>query len=439
MDGFSINFYLSKVKSKNTQFDSTSTSKAYTRLMVSVAWNNLRVRTTLNISLDEKLWDKNKQRVKASAENPRRINDKLEEIRVKLSQYYDHTKQARKTIPTQEEVKNLIDALRKDIEVPKSYGHSKEITFMQYFSLFIRASETGDRLSEQGKTISQSTLKSYNTTHSHLEDFQESKQFLLSFDNIAEDFFSKFTEYMAKKGISNNSLGRNIKIIKTMMHWTYQKGYHNNQKFVKALPVWNEETTIIALTEDELADLENLPEMVEKQKEFTQRLRNLHALFLVQIYTGLRYSDLANIKKENIDFKNEIIRIKTLKTQDDVMIPITNKLKKLLEQHTTLPKYSNQKYNDGVKELCKLAGIDTPVQTTKYLGTKRVDETRPKYELVSSHTARRTFITISLKKGILPEKVMKISGHKSRKTFDKYVRITEEEAIRSMRDAWNKE
>jgi integrase len=147
---------------------------------------------------------------------------------------------------------------------------------------------------------------------------------------------------------------------------------------------------------------------------------------------------LNNLKKENINLRERRITIYTIKTQDSTVIPISKKLHLILEKYNReIPKMSSQWYNRGLKKLCKLAGIDSRVQLTHYIGNVRKDVIKPKYELVSSHTARRTFITLSLKKGVLPEMVMKVSGHKDRMSFQSYVRISQEEAVDTMRDAWD--
>src|SRR5690606_20228421 len=90
-----------------------------------------------------------------------------------------------------------------------------------------------------------------------------------------------------------------------------------------------------------------------------------------------------------------------------------------------LPVISDVKYNQYIKEVCKIAGIDTPTLITSWKGGKRIDEIKLKYELISSHTARRTFITRLLRKGLLPEQIMKITGHRNRRSFDEYVKITQ--------------
>jgi integrase len=149
------------------------------------------------------------------------------------------------------------------------------------------------------------------------------------------------------------------------------------------------------------------------------KLNNIRNIFFIQIYTALRYSDLKNLKPENFDLKENIIKINTTKTTKTHVLPITKELKKILKNYPDLilPVVSNQKYNVYLKEACKITGIDNPIQITNYYGKERKDQTKLKYELVTSHTARRTAITLALKKGVLPEYVMIISGYQDRRSY----------------------
>jgi integrase len=158
----------------------------------------------------------------------------------------------------------------------------------------------------------------------------------------------------------------------------------------------------------------------------------------VQTYLGVRVSDLMNIHPSNIDKKNNVIHIYMKKTKDYLSLPIYKKVEAILDKYPEgLPKISDQKYRDYIKELCKILGFDEPINQQKMYGNRVVNEVIPKWQLISSHTARRTFITLSLKNGLLPEHVMKVTGHRSRADFQKYVRITETDAHEAVKSVWD--
>jgi len=128
--------------------------------------------------------------------------------------------------------------------------------------------------------------------------------------------------------------------------------------------------------------------------------------------------------------KRNLIILDTVKTEDSLLLPIHDNIKPILAKYNySIPSMSNQKYNQYLKEFCKQAGIDDPVKYPEYYGKKRKDVIKQKYEMVSSHTGRRTMITNALLSGMLPEEVMKFSGHRNRKSFDSYVKRTQDQAI----------
>src|SRR5690606_31725103 len=134
------------------------------------------------------------------------------------------------------------------------------------------------------------------------------------------------------------------------------------------------------------------------------------------------------------------LMVNTVKTKEILKIPLLSKTKEILQKYLKdddfIKPISNQKMNQYLKEICKLAKIDAPVSMTKYSGNKRIEVSEPKYNLISTHTARRTFITLSLEKGMRPEVVMKISGHKDYRTFKKYIKLVDKVVKNEMFDKW---
>jgi integrase len=101
-----------------------------------------------------------------------------------------------------------------------------------------------------------------------------------------------------------------------------------------------------------------------------------------------------------------------------------------------LPVISNQKLNDYIKELCKEAKLNDPIEIVRFKGDKRVATVYPKYDLISIHVGRKTFVTLSLAKEMTAEEVMKISGHEDYQSFKRYVNVTETRKKESMQKAW---
>lgn len=128
------------------------------------------------------------------------------------------------------------------------------------------------------------------------------------------------------------------------------------------------------------------------------------------------------------DIVGNVIIKRAEKTDIKFYIPITEKLKKLLDKWDwRLPKVSNQKFNDAIKEVCEIAGFNEPVTKTIFYGNKKIEEIKPFYERVSSHTARRTFITIAANQGVPDHLIMKITSIKDPKTLQTYKKFEEGE------------
>ena len=148
--------------------------------------------------------------------------------------------------------------------------------------------------------------------------------------------------------------------------------------------------------------------------------------------TGLRHSDVYNLRRSNI--KGDRIEITTIKDTDNLIIELNDHswaiLKKYenipFEHDKVLPVISNQKMNEYLKELCKLAKIDEPIRETYLVGNERKEVTKPKYELIGTHAGRRTFICNALSLGIPAQVVMKWTGHSDYKAMKPYIDIADD-------------
>ena len=163
-------------------------------------------------------------------------------------------------------------------------------------------------------------------------------------------------------------------------------------------------------------------------KRYLERVRDV---LIFCCYTGLRYSDVENLRRS--DIKEDYIEITTVKTADSLVIELNKHSKAILDKYKdvafegnkALPVISNQKMNKNIKELGRLVGIDTPVRITQYRGNERIDHVYPKYELLCTHTGRKTFICKALSLGIAPNVVMKWTGHSDYKAMKPYIDIAD--------------
>lgn len=284
-------------------------------------------------------------------------------------------------------------------------------------------------------TKANSTIKKYNTVRGFLMQFQSHCNYKLHFDNINIQFYEKFRDYcFEERNTLNNYFGKLITIIKTFMNWSFDRGYHQNLEY-KKFKRTEDNIEIIYLTMEELMALYNY--------DFnTKRLEHVRDTYCFGCFTGLRFSDLFRLQPANIF--SDHIRLNIVKTKSiDHTIPLNNFAKQILEKYKStvfepFPKISGQKFNVYIKECCQIAGIDTPMNITRFIGQKRVDKILPKHQLITSHTARKTFVTNSLVLGMKEMVVRNITGHKDEASFKRYVDIAEDFKQKEMDSTWNK-
>jgi len=151
----------------------------------------------------------------------------------------------------------------------------------------------------------------------------------------------------------------------------------------------------------------------------------------------MRYSDYKRIKAANLTAN--LIKIREVKDKTKFLeIPITNRIKAILDKYNmNLPKISEQNFRVYLKEIFQIAGFTEPRIKSVKIGNKVFEKEVPMYELMSTHTARRSFITIMLNSGVPAKAIMKITGHKSINNFQLYYKPTNENLSNFMRMTWD--
>jgi len=233
------------------------------------------------------------------------------------------------------------------------------------------------------------------------------------------------TPKLLKKMFTQNSVGKHIKVLKIIL-----KEAKNNEIDISSFHVFNENVDNVYLNESELKQL--------KDQDFSSNpdLDHVRDWFLLLSWTGSRFSDLEKIRKTNI--KNGFIIFRQQKTNNKVTIPLHPVVKEILKKYNyEMPKQiGNQEFNVLIKEVCKQAKIESVETFTRTVGGKLKSEKYLKYELVGSHTGRRNFCTNQYKRDLPTLMIMSISGHKTEKSFFKYIKVKEEEHAEMMAKKW---
>jgi len=280
-------------------------------------------------------------------------------------------------------------------------------------------------IKESSKIKSSSTVKTYVTTYRHLKSYVSHHSIELDYSDINLNFYNSFLTYLTHDlTLSKNTVGKHIQVFKTFMNEATDRGYNKNLDFrMRKFRRLSEEVNSIYLNEQELEQVMDLD-----LKE-TPNLERVRDLFIIGCYTGLRFSDFIRIKPENIikENGNSYINILTQKTSQKVIIPLKPIVLNIFSKYggEIPPPLSNQKMNKYLKTIGKLAGITQliPVERTK--GGVNTKNLIPKYDLIRTHTCRKSFATNAFRAGLPTLAIMKITGHKTETQFYRYVKISE--------------
>ena len=380
-----------------------------------------RIEFTTGYRIDVAKWDSDKQRVRNGCTN--KLKQSASEINASLLGYYTEVQEIFKKfeveeiMPTPEQIKEAFNALHKPIEEVKP-RKSTPNAFYKVFDEFVR--DCGRQ-----NDWTDSTYEKFAAVKNHLMNFRDG----LTFDFFDEKGLNDYVTYLRDvKEMRNSTIGKQLSFLKWFLRWAFKKGLHQNNAYDSYKPkLKSTQKKIIFLTWEELNKLREFE--IPAAKQALDRVRDV---FLFQCFTGLRYSDVFNLRRS--DIKGDHIEVTTVKTSDSLIIELNNHSKAILDKYKdvafeddkVLPVITNQKMNDYLKELAELAGIDEPVRQTYYRGNERIDEVTPKYALLGTHAGRRTFICNALALGIPPQVVMKWTGHSDYKAMKPYIDIADD-------------
>ena len=311
-------------------------------------------------------------------------------------------------------------------------GLSKDsTTLFDYIQRFVEECKSGARVTHKKTLYRPATLKCMTGFKSQFEAFQRTQNKNYSFEDIDLKFYNNYVQFFNSKNYTPNTIGRHIKYLKLIMRSARDEDLHSNFETEKAyFKALREQVEKIYLTEDELQ------RMFDLNLKFSPVLDLARDVFLIGYYTVQRFSEFSIIREENIRFVNgepRIIELFQKKTNEKVIIPIKSNLAILLNKYDfNIPKVYDSKLNSQIKLVGKLAGIKDKVIIEQTRGGVRESRTNLKYELIQTHTARRSGCTNMYLAGIPIIDIMKISGHKTEKEFLKYIRVTKEETAQNL-------
>jgi integrase len=292
-----------------------------------------------------------------------------------------------------------------------------------------------------GNNITKTTHTRYNTSYEFTKRFIDESECYnqnTTISDIDVDFYNEFRDYGLENEYSLCTINKYFSAIKTMCNYAYaHHGIQLSHRY-SLIKMKANRMPVVYLTMDELKLIGNL-----ESRQLGSRLDNVRDWLLISCLTGQRISDFMKFSTDNI---REVDGIKLMdifqeKGKKSVTIPILDQVIEIMKKHNGgFPKQlSDQKYNDYVKEVVKLAGIDEVIYggVIKVIPVKRKRKVMgdyPKYELISSHVGRRSFATNFYGRMKTPL-IMNITGHVKESTFLSYIgKTSKDTAIEAARE-----
>lgn len=258
-------------------------------------------------------------------------------------------------------------------------------------------------------------LKMYNTALKHVREYQTTP---ISIASINSSWISSFKAYLEAR-VSINSAGTYLNATKAVLNRAVDDNIIMKNPFTVKIRTQN--IPKIYLTIDELKKIINL-------KNLSQTQEHCRKAFIFACFTGLRISDLKNLKWDKVNLRTKKISVLQIKTSEYIENDLPKSAIKILEQLTNNSSYvfsyllgiKDQTYGVHLKEIARKAGIE---------------------KNVTSHTARHTFGTMmyALTKDLLL--VSKLMGHTSTRRTEIYAKLldsTKQDAINKLPDLWKK-
>ena len=386
-----------------------------------------RIKYRTNYKILPKSWDFEKERLKPSASGALEFNVELNNLANCCTREAMRKKETNQFL-SKEDYKQIVqDCIDRDNAVNSeiSISHLKT-QFLSYKSNFVK----------------EGTLKEYRTVFKGLEDFEKHKGTKLILREMDGKFLDQFEVFLSRKkntndgdkeGLLNDTIHKYISTLKVFLKWCNDNDYlvhpdvFKTQKTNFKKKAYNE---IIALSESEIQKLMN--------HDLSDRpsLERVRDLFCLLCYTGQRFEDLINFDPK--DIKNNAWDFISVKVKKRVIVPFEGYIapaKDILERiGYSVPKISNQKFNEYIKTVGKLAGMGEIIKITRYSGKQKLVIEKRKYDFLSSHVGRRSMVTNLLSRNVPITLVQKLTAHSDIRTLMKYESANTDSLI----DALNK-
>jgi site-specific recombinase XerD len=387
-------------------------NKEYATVMCRVRVSTHVFEFSIKESIRYEFWDVGKQRMKGKSDRAKVVNHKIQSIleraeRVRANAYFQNL--------------DLFEALKNEFKpAPET---SNRLGVLAYIETLI---------TRKRNELTANSIKNYDALLTKLKQYATDRNASITWQSLNNAFFDAFKSYLIETGLNNNSIKKHIDVLKAVLRNAKREGYTINTDFESySTAKLKTKTDEIALTIGELKAIKSF-------KTNEVHLARVKDAFLLMCLTGLRVSDIRSVTRESIS--GGVLTVRTRKNKGLVSIPLTKDAVEILERNNySLELYSDRALNLYIKQLCQAVGgsflNDETVSTVK--GTEIITETVKRYNRVSNHTARRTFVTIAYELGIDLDTVSKLVGHSNTMLTALYNKVKTDEVIKKARNRLN--
>jgi integrase len=380
--------------------------------------------------INPEFWDETKGQPKQKANNPDKLNlgIELKELNTRIFKEYEKDKGT--GIEFNKAWLELVIAKFKNPLLEQKTEYLIDLVRDYQTEMKTKAN------SKTGKPISKLTIVNYNTTLMRLEKFEKHKKKRFLISEVDLTFKADFVKFESNQlSLSQNSIAKDIRQIKTVCLDANDKGFTiSEQVRSRKFYLKEEETLFVTITESEI-------ELI-KQFKGADYLQNARDWLIIGCWTGCRVNDLMQLTNDNIQITTQgqkFIRYTQSKTNKQVDIPIHSDVNEILERLGNFPRpISDQRFNDWIKIVCREVGMTQEIHGTRQNPTTHRKEvgTFQKWELIKSHSCRRSFATNHYNK--LPNKlIMAVTGHATEKMLLNYIGETENDHLSDFLSVWN--
>ncbi len=382
------------------------------------------------LTIDPKNWNSNKGRVRNLAEFSNKLNTQnaLNGLQSHVLGNFNSDYSEGTTINS--------DWLNRTIDGYFNQSNDTDLRYLTDYGAFF-LENLPNKILRDGRTgVSLATIKKYRTTLVKVQEFEKRRKNRLKIDEVNLKFHKDFIHFLHnEKNLNYNTTGKYVGCLKTICIDAKKYGIKVHPDLEKdEFRMTREKTYFVTLSEEEITAI------FEKDLSRTPYLDNARNWLIIGVWTGSRVSDLLKFGSDNL--KDGFIQYTSQKTKQKIVLPIHWQVRAILDRNNgEFPRaISSQKYNDYIKDVCELAGINELCKGGKFNSESKRKEIGnfPKWQLISTHVARRSFATNHY--GKLPTPViMAATGHQTEKMLLAYIGKSSQDNANVLREFWEKE